>query len=448
MPHTHHYPEHIERLRNIYSQALSRATRPFSAIMIHSGSETFYYGDDQSPPFRAYAHFAHWLPVNQSNQVLLVIPNNVPVFFQICPSDFWHEQDSTLPSWVEEEFETYTLGSSAQVADELHNILGKAGIAFDDVAFLGENTQYADAIGLSANAFNPPAILSYLDYHRAYKSEYEIACIRKANRIALQGHQAAKQTFLENGSEYDIHMAYLQACEILEEECPYTNIVALNEKAAILHYQNKRRKPLTESQVLLIDAGCRFNGYCSDITRTHTQESAHPVFQSLLESMQVLQSELVSLIRPGREYLAIHESALRGVANILADLTLSSGSAENILETGLASVFMPHGVGHLLGLQVHDVGGRQVSPLGEIKPPPYQHPALRTTRPIETDQVFTIEPGFYFIPQLLDAERSSTRGQILNWNLIDALIPLGGVRIEDNVRVTKTGVENLTRLLL
>jgi Xaa-Pro dipeptidase len=448
MPHFHHYPEHIKRLRSIYSRALNQSTRPFSAIMIHSGSEAFYYADDQSMPFRAYGHFSHWLPVNHSNQVLLVIPNNVPIFFQICPSDFWHEQDCALPSWVEEEFETYTLSSSAQVADELHNILSKAGIAIDDVAFIGENTQYADAIGLSASAFNPPAILSYLDYHRAYKSEYEIACIRKANRIALQGHQAARQTFLENGSEYAIHMAYLNACEILEEECPYTNIVALNEKSAILHYQNKRRKLPAKSQVLLIDAGCRFNGYCSDITRTYTQEYTHPVFQSILESMQVLQSELVSLVRPGREYLAIHESALKGIANILADSTLSSGSAESILETGLPSVFMPHGVGHLLGLQVHDVGGRQVSPLGEIKPPPNQHPALRTTRPIETDQVFTIEPGFYFIPQLLNVERSSTRGQLLNWDLVDALTPLGGIRIEDNVRVTKTGVENLTRLLI
>jgi len=109
---------------------------------------------------------------------------------------------------------------------------------------------------------------------------------------------------------------------------------------------------------------------------------------------------------------------------------------------------MPHGVGHLLGIQVHDAGGRQINPQGDMQAPPADYPALRNTRTVEKNQVFTIEPGLYFIPQLLNPERGNAdgtaRGKLINWKLIDALIPLGGIRIEDNVLVTATGVENLT----
>ena len=109
---------------------------------------------------------------------------------------------------------------------------------------------------------------------------------------------------------------------------------------------------------------------------------------------------------------------------------------------------MPHGIGHLLGIQVHDVGGRMKNAQGEIQPPPEDYPALRTTRMIESGQVFTVEPGLYFIPVLLNPERNTARGKLIDWEVVDAMMPLGGIRIEDNVRVTDTGVENLTRVLI
>ena len=105
-----------------------------------------------------------------------------------------------------------------------------------------------------------------------------------------------------------------------------------------------------------------------------------------------------------------------------------------------------HEAGHLLGIQVHDVGGKQINTRGDITAPPTDYPALRNTRTIEKGQVFTIEPGLYFIPQLLDPERRSSRGKLINWKLVDSLLPLGGIRIEDNVLVTASGVENLTRV--
>jgi Xaa-Pro dipeptidase len=112
---------------------------------------------------------------------------------------------------------------------------------------------------------------------------------------------------------------------------------------------------------------------------------------------------------------------------------------------GLTRPFYPHGLGHFLGIQVHDVSGRQAAPEGGIKPPPAEHPYLRTTRTIETGQVFTIEPGIYFIPMLLRDLKASAHANDVDWTLVDALTPMGGIRIEDNLLVTPSGHRNLTR---
>ena len=103
-----------------------------------------------------------------------------------------------------------------------------------------------------------------LDFARAEKSEYELEQLRIANRQGLAGHAAAVDSFLSGGSEFDIHSAFLGACGLLEYETPYTNIVGLNANAAILHYQHKARQAPANSQLLLIDAGSRVNGYSID----------------------------------------------------------------------------------------------------------------------------------------------------------------------------------------
>jgi Xaa-Pro dipeptidase len=107
--------------------------------------------------------------------------------------------------------------------------------------------------------------------------------------------------------------------------------------------------------------------------------------------------------------------------------------------------FLPHGIGHLLGLEVHDVGGfMRSAESGEIAKPE-GHPYLRLTRVLEPGFVVTMEPGIYFIPQLLESARSGARAQHINWPRVEALAPFGGIRIEDDLAVTEEGCENLTR---
>lgn len=432
------YSRHITSLQQRYEQALEQSNN-LDGLLIHSGIEQCYFADDQAPPFKAFGHFCNWLPINRPDQLLLIVPGRRPVYFQVIPQDYWYDQSIQNADWWQSEFDIVRLATREQIDNHLQ--------AVERLAFLGEDRSFAQHIGIHQENINPAALLQTLDFLRASKTEYEIQQIRSANQLALKGHAAARESFLAGGSEYAVHLAYLQACQIIEQDCPYTNIVAINDKAAILHYQHKRHcLPVGDkSQVLLIDAGCRVNNYCSDVTRTTCIPQCHYIFNELLAGMERLQQLLIEEVRPGRSYIDLHRSAMQQVSELAAELGLVTCSQDQALDMKIPQLFMPHGVGHLLGVQVHDVGGHLADPHGNQTPPPADFPFLRNTRTMTENMVFTVEPGFYFIPQLLDPLRNAAAGKIFNWPLIDELIPLGGIRIEDNVRVTANGVENLTR---
>jgi Xaa-Pro dipeptidase len=118
---------------------------------------------------------------------------------------------------------------------------------------------------------------------------------------------------------------------------------------------------------------------------------------------------------------------------------------EQALASGVTAAFLPHGLGHLLGVQVHDVGGFRPAADAEPIPRPPGHPALRLTRRLEPGMVVTVEPGIYFIDSLLAQLRAGPHGRTVNWPLVERLSAYGGIRIEDNVVVTASGHDNLTR---
>lgn len=439
---TANYAKHIAKLVNDYSDALKWASSDnakIGAVLIHSGCEKHYYADDRGVPFQAYGHLLHWIPIHRPNQFVYFRPNEQPIYFQIIPSDFWYEQSIEMEECWSEEFSVINLSSLAELVEQVSRL------SKSDIAYLGEESSVAESLAIDNALINPKRLISFLDFSRAIKTDYELDQLRAANQIALKGHDAAKTCFLQGGTEFEIHMAFLQASNCLEDESPYTNIVALNEKAAILHYQFKRKKNSENGRVLLIDAGCRVRAYGSDITRTSTSDDAHPIFQSLLGAMEKLELELVAEVQAGIAYQTIHDSALTKIAQLLIEYDICSGSMEQLLSMNLPQIFMPHGVGHLLGIQVHDVGGHQSDHAGALLSPPENSPALRNTRTMECDMVFTIEPGLYFIPLLLEPERATSKGNLINWKLIEELYPCGGIRVEDNIRVSSGTAENLTR---
>ncbi|MEO5628300.1 MAG: Xaa-Pro dipeptidase, partial [Thermomonas sp.] len=290
---------------------------------------------------------------------------------------------------------------------------------------------------------NPDAVLAYLEYQRAFKTPYEIEMMRQAQRIGVRAHRAAERAFRAGSSEFGIHLAYCQAAGQDANDLPYGNIVALNEHAAVLHYMERDRLPPKPSRSFLIDAGASFGGYACDITRTY---SAHEDdFAAMIEAVDAAQLTMCDAVRAGFDYKQLHLDAHLALAGILKDFGLITVAAETAVESGVSSAFFPHGIGHGIGLQVHDVGGFAAGDSGGTIGKPDGHPYLRLTRVLQPGMVVTIEPGIYFIDMLLDELKQKGLGDSVDWTRVEAFKPFGGIRIEDEVACTDGAPLNLTR---
>jgi Xaa-Pro dipeptidase len=368
------------------------------------------------------------------HHVLLFQPGKgkKPRLIRYAPEDYWYEQTALgAPFWAS-EFELTEAGT----VDAVWNALGKPAKA----AYIGNEIDRAKAAGLDAN---PEKLVARLDWDRAYKTDYEIQSLEEATALGANGHVAARKAFDAGRTELEIHYAYVQAMGVTDEALPYTNIVALNEKAAFLHYQTKR--DVGNGKALLIDAGARARGYASDITRSHVAPGCDRRFVALRDGMETIQQELCRMVRPGVPFGDLHREAHRKIAGLLKECGILKADAEEAEAKGLTRPFLPHGLGHQLGLQVHDVGGHLKDREGHKAPPPKEHPNLRNTRTLEPRHVTTIEPGLYFIEMLLRPFREGQESGRFDWKLIGELAPFGGIRIEDDVVVTEKGHRNLTR---
>ncbi len=432
------YAQHLETLQGRFSAALTASGH--DAALVYSGPLLPAFRDDQSYPFRPQAWFSIWAPLDPAPDCFVYVkPGSRPLLLICSPPDFWYES-ATLPTgdWTR-HFAIEQVPSLTEARAALPQNLSR-------VAFLGEPVAPMADWGLGA--INPEKLVLALDFTRAVKTPYELSMLRLANRLAARGHLAAAAAFAARDSEYRIHQAFLQAIGQREQELPYNAIVALNEAGSVLHYQNLRREPPAAHHSLLIDAGAQWAGYASDITRTYAaanDSAAHQEFAALITAMDQAQQSLCAQVRADVEWTDIHLAAHRAVAAVLRDCGLISCDVDEAVASGLSGVFLPHGIGHLLGLQVHDVGGLQRAATGGEIARPAGHPYLRLTRRLEAGFVVTMEPGLYFIEQLLARARADARRTHINWSRVEDLRGFGGIRVEDDLAVTASGCENLTR---
>ncbi|WP_150912185.1 Xaa-Pro dipeptidase [Marinobacter halotolerans] len=421
--------DHLRILQQRYQQALE--AEGYDALLISSGAAPLRYGDDQAWHFQGYGPFLHWTGLTgQEHSWLLIRPGERPVLWLYQPVDFWHATPELPGEPWQESMEIQA--SERTEAPALGDIGKKEGVG--KLAVIGDPACLSGVGG----DHNPPALLAALDETRVHKTRYEVACLARANSIALDGHRAAREAFLAGGSEFEVNLAYQRATGQREADAPYHSIIGINEHAGTLHYQYYGSDAPKPPRSLLIDAGVRFRGYCSDITRT-TAGPSDPRFAALIHGLDQIQQRLCSMVAPGVEYIDIHRKAHQGIAALLSASDLVTGlDDEAMITEGVTRAFFPHGVGHLLGVQVHDVAGKPT-------PPPADAPFLRLTRTLEPGMVVTIEPGLYFIPSLLEPLLAGPVAKHLNQPLITELQGCGGIRIEDNVVVTDTGFRNLTR---
>jgi Xaa-Pro dipeptidase len=427
------YLEHVRDLETRIARVLQ--DHGFDGVAIHSGSlAKRSWFDDQFWPLRVCPHFAHWAPLAEPDALLVVHAGRRARLLRLMNESFWEKPPPPESDAFEKAFDVAKVRDPAEASGYFGG--GK-------FAFVGEDAAQASRWGVrEAENACPPALIAALDELRTTKTAYEIACIAEANRRARAGHDALREAFAGgDASELDLHLLFLRATAQDDSETPYKNIVALGENAATLHHiAYGRQAPKRAAESLLVDAGATCRGYAADVTRTWTKGSgaAASAFAQLVSGVEAMQKRLCEAVRVGLPYEQLHDESHRQLAAVLREVGIVRGSVEETVATGITRAFYPHGLGHSLGLQTHDVGCG-------LRAPRADNPFLRNTTDIATGQVFTIEPGVYFIDALLTPLRSKPEGSLVDWSAVAALAPLGGVRIEDDVHVLSGGARNLTR---
>jgi len=419
------YPEHVHHLQRGAEAALAK--HKYEALVVCSGApQSKNRFDDQSWPLSPTPAFAHWCPLAEPDAFLVLRTGRKPTLVRTVVDDFWETQPPPESEHFWNEFDVVMIepGHASDVLPGGH------------VAVITRDQGTAPP-----GEVNPAQLLATLDALRTTKTDYEIECLAEAERRAARGHQETERLFRSGTpSELELHLAYLAATQQDDPATPYKNIVALGAHASVLHYVAYERQRVAGDMSLLVDAGARYNGYGSDITRTYVRGSGAGAkrFGDLLARMEQLQQEVCRRIRPGMAYEQLHDDSHALLADVLRDLGIAKGSGGDLVERGITRALFPHGLGHSLGVVTHDVGMKPHAPRPENK-------YLRNTSTIEVGQVFTIEPGIYIIDALLAPFKDDERARMVDWKAIDELRPFGGIRIEDNVLVEAKGIRNLTR---
>jgi len=425
------YRAHVAELQQRWENALQ--AEGYDAALIHAGSKLESFLDDYEYPFRCNPHLLWWLPLtHQHDSVLLIRPGRRPKLYYYQPDDYWYTPPADPESWWADEFEVVPVRDS--------DAWKQAGIT-ERTACIGDAPALADTV--NSVQLNPERLLNRIHLERTRKTPYEIACMAEAARLGAIAHTAAEQAFREGLSEYDIHQRYCMSIKMVDAELPYGNIIALNDHSAVLHYHGHEQQVPGKLRSFLIDAGATVHGYACDITRTYAAAAGE--FADLISAMDGMQQQLCVAVVAGLDYRDLHLRAHLDIARILKDFDIIRPSAEDAVATGLSAVFYPHGLGHFLGLQTHDVAGLIADVEGTPIPRPEGHPFLRLTRTLEAGNVLTIEPGLYFIEPLLRKWRENGDMAVINWSKVEKLSPYGGIRIEDNMVVTNGKPRNLTR---
>lgn len=251
---------------------------------------------------------------------------------------------------------------------------------------------------------------------RLIKSDDEADLLRKAGHITSMGHIAGMKATRPGMFEYELEAIIESEFRRLgSERLGYNSIVGTGANATVLHYVFNDDK-LAENQLVLVDAGAEYGYYTGDITRTYPTNGKFTAAQKkLYEGVLKVQKECVSFVKPGIRLADIHNKSIHGLIDVMLDLGLLKGSAQEIFEKKTFTKYFPHGTSHWLGMDVHDSGIYQID--GQ-------------SRLLEKGMCFSVEPGLY-VPQDDSSAPSEFRGI--------------GIRIEDDILVTANGYENLTK---
>lgn len=405
------------------------------------GAELMYrYDTDYEFPFRQDSNFWYLTGVNEPD-FHLILDLDKQEYHLFAPKRnaqfaVWHGRVKTLNQY-QEEYQPDHLhyeGKLPQVLEKLNP--DKIYCVHETQAEFIEEFDRKTPIDLDAL---PEAIT----HCRVFKTDWELDQLREAARVNNIAHRGVIEALEPGKFEYELKAVfdYHQIRNGLMQDA-YNGIFASGKNSAILHYVENNRR-IKDGDLFLIDAGFEYNGYASDFTRTYPASGSFTSIQSAVyEAVLEAQKQVIEAARPDVKMEDLHVLAARLMMQGLKEADIVSGEIDDLMKKDVFALFFPHGLGHFLGLDTHDVGGYPQG-VDRIERPGIKY--LRMRRTLQPGMVLTIEPGLYFVPALLKPALEDDKiSQFLNESRLQEMIDFGGIRIEDNLIITDDGCENLT----
>lgn len=282
------------------------------------------------------------------------------------------------------------------------------------------------------------------DQCRRLKDAEEIELIKSLASMANKGYEKLKQFITPGVSERAIQIEYeAEVFRAGAQSMPYDTIVGSGSNAAILHAIPTLKKA-KDGELVLIDGGAEIDDYCVDITRVFPVSGQFSSQQQWLYDLVVAaQKQGIANCKIGTPWNQVHRSTAQVIAEGLVSMNIMKGSVESILDSGSIALFYPHGVGHLVGLRVRDTGQEE-----NTSPKTYCGTRLRVDLELQENMLITVEPGCYFIKTLInDSANREKFNNFVNWNEAEKWLNIGGVRIEDDILITRSEPANLTAIV-
>ena len=396
-------------------------------------------------PFRASSHFLYFAGLPLENAAIRLKSGKLTLFLDESSqaSALWHGASPTR-----DEIATTIGADAAYPLSALKDWVTDAAT----VAVQDSQTRLEQARLLDRPIANPPSgidlkLANAIVTLRLIHDDAAIAEIRIAIAVTVKAHQAGMSATLNATVEAEVRAAMESVIMANGMTCAYGSIVTVHGE--VLH-NDRYHHPLRSTDLLLADVGAETaTGWASDVTRTWaTSGKFSPTQRDLYNVVLAAHDACIAAIRPGVEYREIHLLAGHTIAAGLVDLGILRGQPTDLVEQDAHALFFPHGVGHLLGLDVHDMedlGDLAGYAPGRTRSPRFGLGYLRLDRPLQSGMVVTIEPGFYQVPAILqDSERRKKYRDVVNWERLADFGDVRGIRIEDDVLVTETGSEVLT----
>lgn len=445
---------HAENRRRLCERLRQQSGVEESAVVLLQGGEaSTRYCTDVEPEFRqeSFFHWAFGVLVPDCFGCIEVATARATVFHPRLDEVYatWMGKLMTCDD-VRRQYQVDDVKFVDQIAETLNElkpsvVLLLRGLNTDS----GKKTRPADCDGLQSFKLDYENLYPVMAECRVIKTAAEIEVIRYANRISSEAHQKVMRKVRPGMTEYQLeamfkeYSYYVGGCR----HVAYTCICGTGDNGSILHYGHAgaaNDKTIADGDMCLLDMGAEYYCYASDITCSFPANGVFSEQQRFVYNTVLAASTAVmNALRPGVSWADMHVLANRVTLERLVEGGVLCGSVDDMMQVDLGAVFQPHGLGHLMGCDVHDVGGYLAGQPERIQRPGLK--SLRTARKLQAGMVLTVEPGCYFIDHLLDQALADRKlSKFFVKSELAKLRKFGGVRIEDDVLITEDGVENLT----